>query len=97
MIPLRRKIGAPFRGALQFEDDQWANLPEDVQIVAAIRQGGVRHAGSVSRDVAQRLFAFEVDTKAVEPGRAFFDIWVAGEPVPGSRNVVIDFFEGAAA
>lgn len=93
----RLKIGARFVAAVEMTNDEWAAIDPDTLVVeAAIRQSGSRHEATATIDPERRSIVIAFDTSSLAPGRAVFDVWVNGGPLPWSSNVTLDLFEGVA-
>lgn len=93
----RMKLGAPFVAEVQMTDDEWAAIdPDSLTVEAAIRQGEARHVIAPALDADRKAIVLSFDTAELLPGRAQFDVWVAGGPIPWASNVALDLFRGVA-
>lgn len=98
MIHIHRlKIGAPFVAVLEMTAAEWAAIDPDALVIeAAISQGGPRHEVTATVDPASRSIVMVFDTSGLTAGRAMFDVWINGGPVPSASNVALDLFHGVA-
>lgn len=93
--PHRMKIGAIFVAAVEMTEDEWHAIdPESLVVEAQIRQGDTLYPVAHMFDPDRQAIIMSFDTSPLSAGRAEFDVWLSGGPIPWSRNVTMDLLHG---
>lgn len=91
----RMKIGAIFVAAVEMTEEEWSAIdPGNLAVEARIRQGNDLFPVAHMFNAETRAIELRFDTTVMAVGRAEFDVWISGGPIPWASNVTLELMQG---